>query len=168
MSEHGTGVVLVGLPGSGKSTVGRCLAQRTGRPFVDLDESITASTGRTPAEHIDGRGEETFRQLERQAVLDACRSTGAVIATGGGAVIDPLNRWAFMGHGIVCWLDAPLESLLERLSADVTVRPLLDGHQAARLAGLAQARAPYYRAADVRIDAAESAEVVTSRVIAAV
>lgn len=168
MSERREGVVLVGLSGSGKSMVGRCLAERSGRPLIDLDESIKTVTGRTPAEHIDSVGEEAFREVERQAVADACRVEGAVIATGGGAVIDPLNRWAFMRHGTVCWLDAPLASLVGRLAADPVSRPLMAGDRAARLSALAQERVPFYTAADVRIGADAPSEVVAARVQAGV
>ena len=83
------GIVLLGMPGSGKSRVGRCVAEMLRRPFIDLDEEIERSTGRSPADHIRGDGEAAFRALERRMVDTACRTTGAVIAAGGGASLDP-------------------------------------------------------------------------------
>jgi shikimate kinase/3-dehydroquinate synthase len=92
---------------------------------------------------------------------------GAVIATGGGAVIDPLNRWRLWEAGTVVWLDAPDEVLLARLAEHDEERPMLDGDAAARLAALRAARAPFYRAADVRLDASGSPEALATAVIAA-
>lgn len=161
------GVVLVGLSGSGKSTVGRCLASRLGRPFLDLDELVHHRTGRTSADLIRASGEEALRGAERDVVAEACAVEGAVIATGGGAVIDPLNRWALWGHGVVAWLDTVPERLAERLSADPVSRPLLADDPPRRLAVLAQARAPFYRAADHRFDAAGRVEEVADAILRA-
>src|SRR4029079_13417559 len=91
-------VVLVGLPGSGKSVVGRRLASRHGATFLDLDESIERSTGRTIPEIFETDGEAAFRALERAAVADLgppdpSPTLKRVISTGGGTVIDPRNRW---------------------------------------------------------------------------
>ena len=119
------GIVLVGMPGSGKTTVGRLVAERLGRSFIDTDELVEQRTGRTPAELIEERGEAAFRALEREAVTEACAVDGAVIASGGGAVLDPLNRWAFMKHGFRVRLDAPVDVLAARLWATPMSRPLL-------------------------------------------
>lgn len=165
MSERGDGVVLVGLPGSGKSVVGRCVAERSGRPFIDLDAWITRTTGRTPGQHIEREGEAAFRELERRAVEEACASAGSVIASGGGAVVDPLNRWAFMLHGTVCWLDVPVATLVERLAQDRVARPLLGDDQARQLHALAHERAAFYGGADLHVDADAESEAVTDRVL---
>ena len=90
---------------------------------------------------------------------------GAVIATGGGAVVDPLNRWQLWEAGTVVWLDAPDEVLLARLSAHDEERPMLDGDAAGRLAALRAARTPFYRAADLRVDATAPAEAVAATII---
>ncbi|HUG48554.1 MAG TPA: bifunctional shikimate kinase/3-dehydroquinate synthase [Candidatus Limnocylindria bacterium] len=145
------GIVLVGLPGSGKTAVGRCLAELLGRPFIDLDEDIEQATGRTPAQHIQQDGEAAFRALERQAVARAVQVAGAVIATGGGAPLDPLNRWAIMEHGLRVRLDVPLDRLAARLATDAVTRPLLGEDALAGLSRTAEQRAPYYRAVDVAI-----------------
>lgn len=157
-------IVLVGLPGSGKSTVGRCLAERLARPFIDLDELIEARTGRTPADLIEGEGESRFRQLEAEAIAEAVSRPGTILATGGGAIVDPLNRWALWEAGAVVWLDAADELLLSRLRSDAIVRPLLAGDVPASLARLRRARESLYRAADLRVDASASVETVTARV----
>lgn len=162
MSEpRGDGVVLVGLSGSGKSTVGACLAERIGRPFVDLDVLIAEATGRAPAEHITHDGEERFRTVEAALVDGATRRAGAVIATGGGAVIDPLNRWRLWQHGLTVWLDAPQEVLAARVAASAEPRPLLaTDDPIATLSALTTARAPFYKAADARLAADRPVEAL--------
>jgi shikimate kinase len=161
------GFVLVGLPGSGKTAVGRCLAERLGRPFIDLDEEIERAAGRSPAQIINEEGEPAFRALERRAVKDACAVAGAVIATGGGAPLDPLNRWAFMEHGLRVRLDVPLEKLAERLSGDTVTRPLLGDDPLAGLSRTADERSPIYRAVDAAADADASADTVAAGILAA-
>lgn len=161
----GPGVVLVGLPGSGKTTVGRLLAERLGRPFVDTDELIGARTGMPASEVLRTRGEPAFRALEREALLDACADPAAVVAPGAGALSDPLDRWRLWEHGRVVWLRAPEEVLLARLAADGTPRPLLEGSPAERLAALADERAPFYRAADAIVDGSGPPERVAEDVV---
>jgi 3-dehydroquinate synthetase/shikimate kinase len=145
------GIVLVGLPGSGKSVVGRLLARRLGRPFVDTDDLVEHRTGRSPAEVIDQDGEPAFRAAERAAI--GAIAGGAVVATGGGTLNDPLNRWDLWRHGTAVWLQAPEESLVTRVAADDTIRPLLRPDPLAGLRRLAADRAPFYRAADLVADA---------------
>ncbi|HVM31367.1 MAG TPA: bifunctional shikimate kinase/3-dehydroquinate synthase [Candidatus Limnocylindrales bacterium] len=164
MSE---GIVLVGLPGSGKSAVGRNLAERLDRPFFDLDAEIARAAGRSPAEIIDNDGEPAFRALERRALEKACSEPRAVIGTGGGTPLDPLNRWTLMSHGLRVRLDAPLDRLADRLASDTVSRPLLGSDLLAGLSRTAEARAAVYRAVDVTIDASEPVDVVAGRVIEA-
>src|SRR5689334_18079089 len=144
-------IVLVGLSGSGKSSVGRQIASRLGRPFLDLDDAITRRTGRTPARLIESEGEAAFRALEAAEVDAAVRVPDVVIATGGGAVIDPLSRWALWGAGVTVWLDGPDDRLVARVSRHAETRPLLTGDPAARLARQRTEREPFYAAADVRV-----------------
>ena len=113
-------LVLVGLPGSGKSAVGRRLAQRHGAAFIDLDERIEADAGRTIPEIFANDGEATFRTLERRAVLDLGPADpdpaiARVIASGGGTVADPRNRWALYRGRASIWLDGRPEVLAQRL-----------------------------------------------------
>jgi len=154
----GDGIVLVGLPGSGKSEVGRLLAQRLGRPLVDTDEVVERRTGRSPATIIQEDGEAAFRTAERVAIRAI--QPGAVVATGGGALNDPLNRWDLWAHGTAVWLDAPADALARRLVTDKVRRPLLGHDPAAGLARLGDERAPFYRASDLRADADRPASVV--------
>jgi len=161
------GIVLVGLSGSGKSTVAAAVAERLGRPLVDLDVDITQRQGAQPAQIIEARGEVAFRADEAAAVALACGVDGAVIATGGGAVIDPLNRWALWAAGVVVWLDAPNELLLSRLAVHDETRPLLSGDAAGRLASQRARRERFYRAADVRVDASAPTDVVVEAVVEA-
>src|SRR5687768_5182691 len=141
------GVVLVGMPTSGKSTVGRLVAERLGRRLVDTDELMAASTGVPMAEYIRRHGEAAARAEESKAVLDACAVPGTVISTGGGAALDPLNRWALWHHGTVAWLDVDGAELLKRLAADGVPRPTLEPYGAGRVAAVLAERSPVYRAA---------------------
>lgn len=161
-------IVLVGLSGSGKSTIGRLVAERLGRVFIDLDADITKREGASPASLINQRGEAQFRDLEAIAVHQAATVEGAVIATGGGAVIDPLNRWALWHAGSVVWLDAAEDVLVARLAADDEERPLLADDAQARLADLRRWRLPYYRSADHRVDASGGLNEVADAVIVAI
>jgi shikimate kinase len=148
-------LVLIGLMGAGKTSVGEQCARRLGRPFLDTDELIEGTTGQTIAEIFRGGGEPTFRALERQAVADACASPQPlVIACGGGAVLDPDNRACLRGSGLVVWLRAAPEVLAGRLRHDRGVRPLLTGSRVdEELDRLAEARADAYEAsAHVSVD----------------
>lgn len=166
MSEVGPGVVLVGMPASGKSTVGRLVAEQLERRFVDTDELIERRVGMSVPTYLDRHGESAFREVEAQAVTDACAMRGAVIAVGGGAVLDPLNRWALWHHGIVGWLDVDPERLLSRLKADAVARPTVKPYRAARLAAVLAERSFAYRAADLRLDAAREPSRVADELVA--
>lgn len=104
-------VVLIGMPGCGKSAVGREIARRMGRSFFDLDEEIRRMAGRTPEEIIRSDGEEAFRDLEAQAVRELEPKNGAVIACGGGTVLRPENVDRLRANGTLLYLYRPLESL---------------------------------------------------------
>ncbi|HYI66315.1 MAG TPA: bifunctional shikimate kinase/3-dehydroquinate synthase, partial [Candidatus Limnocylindrales bacterium] len=158
MSDAGAGIVLVGMPASGKSTVGRLVAARLGRPFLDTDELVAGHAGMPMADYIRRHGEAAARALESKAVLEACAVPGAVIATGGGAALDPLNRWGLWHHGTVAWLDLAGDELLKRLRADGVPRPTLEPYDEERLTMVLADRAPVYRAADIRLDASGSPE----------
>jgi len=141
-------LALVGLMGAGKSTVGRRCAERLGRPFVDTDELVEQLARMTVAECFESLGESGFRELERQAVVDACMSPEPlVIACGGGAVLDAENRRHLRDAGFVVWLQAPPEVLAQRVGGG-DGRPLLvDGEAAiATLERLAVIREAAYEA----------------------
>src|SRR5688500_1502895 len=153
MPEAGPGVVLVGMPGSGKSTVGRIVAERLGRPFVDTDALFEQVQGVPVPDYLLENGEAAFREAEAAAVARACAVRGAVVGAGGGAVLEPLNRWALWHHGVVAWLDAPAEVLSARLHADPIQRPTFQPYDADRLASVQAERSGFYRAADLTLDA---------------
>ena len=143
-------VVLVGLPGSGKSAVGRRLAQRHGATFVDLDDVIERRVGRTVPAIFADEGEDAFRRYEREAVLslgpaDPDPRLRRVIATGGGAAIDPRNRWLLYRGRFPVWLDASAEALGHRIGRSPNVRPLIAGRDpVVTIRELAVARERFY------------------------
>ena len=105
-------IVLTGMPGSGKSTVGKLLAEKLGRPFVDTDLLITEKTGKTPAELISQQGEAAFRDIESDVIRQIALTNGSIIATGGGAILRDENIDALKMNGRLFFLDRPLEQLL--------------------------------------------------------
>ena len=104
-------IVLCGMPSCGKTTVGKKIAHLTGRQFVDTDDMIRESTGREIPEIFATDGEAAFRSLEREAVASAAKLSGAVIATGGGAVTFCENVDALRQNGMIFFIDRPLECL---------------------------------------------------------
>lgn len=161
-------VVLVGLSGSGKSTVGRLLAVRLGRPLLDTDNLIVDLAGRTIPELFAAEGEAAFRIVERQAVAQAVDGPPAVIATGGGAPVDAANREVLWRGNFVVWLDAPVATLVGRLGRGGAGRPLLADGVAERLTALSSARRQIYATAHLRLDTSRcSASDVTAAILAA-
>ncbi|HET7474130.1 MAG TPA: bifunctional shikimate kinase/3-dehydroquinate synthase [Candidatus Limnocylindrales bacterium] len=159
-------VVLVGLPGSGKSAVGRRLAHRHDARFVDLDEAIERAAGRSIPEIFADRGEAGFRALERGAVAELGPADGeaairTVVATGGGAVLDPRNRWALYRGRLPVWLDVRPEVLAQRLRRSPNVRPLIAGRDPmGAIRDLARDRERFYSAAHRLNGVAELATIV--------
>ena len=149
---RGTGLVLVGYRGSGKSSVGRTVAARLGRPFADLDREIEASEGRTVRAVFAEGGEAAFRAIEAQVlgrvVIDPSLA-GGVISTGGGAVLAEANRRALRRFGMVAWLSTDpgvLAGRLARSSQALIDRPSLTGLGTLdEIAGVLAARTPVYR-----------------------
>src|SRR5439155_1592138 len=127
-------VILTGFMATGKTEVGRRLARRLGRPFVDIDGLVEAASGKKVAELFASDGEARFRQLERAAVAEACLVPEAVIATGGGTLLDPENRRRLAASGPIVCLAASPEEILRRVG-DPGSRPLLaDGSAGGRCA----------------------------------
>ncbi len=162
-------LVLIGLPGSGKSAVGRRLAHAHHAEFVDLDAAIETLAGAPPAVIFEREGEGAFRAHEA-AAIEALgephrgHPLTRVIATGGGAVVAPRNRWRLFRDRRVVWLDAPDGVLVRRLERSPTPRPLLAGRDPLRaLEGLRSARLRFYAAAP-RVDAIGRPDEVTPRV----
>lgn len=145
---------LVGFMGSGKTTVGRLLAQRLGWAFVDLDETLEQRQGRTIAQIFAEQGEAFFRQIERvllEETLARAEQVPTVIALGGGTFAQPANFELVRSYGgVVIWLDCPLEELRRRCRG-MTNRPLF--RDAASFEQLYRQRLPFYQKADFRVDA---------------
>ncbi len=165
-----TNVVLIGMMGSGKSSVGRRVAERTGMEFIDLDEVIEDHSGRTIPELFDEGGEELFRRCETEALREVMSATHAVIATGGGIVTRAENRRLLKDLGKVFWLDAPASELLERIGEDEN-RPMLRGGDALKRieALVAERREQYADASDYHLDTTEGTEEeMAERIVAAI
>lgn len=138
-------LVLVGLPGSGKSTVGRQLARRLGLPFTDTDHAIEQRIGCSIREFFEREGEAAFRDIEEATIAEQVQQAVGVLATGGGAVLRPANRERLRAGGHVVYLRSTPEELFRRLRND-TNRPLLQvDDPLARLRALYDERDPLYR-----------------------
>ena len=135
-------VYLVGMPGSGKSTVGAELAGRLGVPFVDLDVEIARAEGRSVTEIFDADGEAGFRALEARALLAASIQDPSVIACGGGVVLEPANRMTLRNTGTCVFLDVPIAVLDARIEPNAE-RPLI--RASGDLQRLLEQREPLYR-----------------------
>jgi shikimate kinase len=139
-------VFLVGMMGAGKTTVGRILARRLGREFLDCDREIVERTGVPIATIFEIEGEEAFRRRESAVLADLAGRNAAVIATGGGAVLAEENRRLMRSSGTVVYLHTTVDHLVDRTRRD-SARPLLaKGDRRAKLAELVATRDPLYRA----------------------
>lgn len=148
MTPH---LILVGLPGAGKTTIGRLVAQRLGRPFLDFDEEIERRESIRVSEIFANRGEPYFRALERSLTLELADASGMVLAPGGGWMMDPVGVAALRRRGRIIHLLVTPETALQRLSAgpELGSRPLLAaGDPLATLRRLWTEREAAYRAAD--------------------
>jgi shikimate kinase len=158
-------VVLVGLMGVGKSTVGRKLASLLGRDFVDADEAIVEAAQRSIPEIFEAFGEAHFRDGERRVIARLIDEGHGVIATGGGAFVDPTTRAAVLEKGIAVWIDCDIDTLVERTSRRGN-RPLLkDGDPREILTRLARERAPFYGEAHIRVVSEPGPHADTARAI---
>ena len=161
-------LVLVGLPGSGKTAVGRRIAARHGSAFVDLDDEIEAAAGRPIPEIFAAEGEAGFRRRERAVIAalgpaDKGAVLRRVISPGGGAIVDPRNRWALFRGRAVAWLDVRPEVLAQRLRRSPVVRPLVaGGDPLGRVRTLAASRERFYGAATRINGVAEVGSVVAA------
>lgn len=145
-------LVLTGFMGTGKTTVGRLVAEQLGRPFVDMDALIEQRAGLSIPAIFATRGEAAFRRMERELCHELAARDGLVIATGGGALIDPVNRALMIGSGVVICLEASPDVLLARLQMQQN-RPLLDGSALPeRIHALLKTRRAAYAALPYHLD----------------
>ena len=159
-------IVMVGLMGCGKSAVGRRLAARLGLPFVDADEEIEKAAGQTIADIIAEHGEPYFREGERKVLARLMRSGPQVLATGGGAFMNPETRAVIAERGISVWLKAELPLLLRRVGKRNN-RPLLkDGDPEVVMQKLMDVRYPIYAQADITVESRDVPhDVIVSEII---
>ena len=159
-------IVLVGLMGAGKSSIGRRVAQHLDIPFVDADAEVEAAAGCSIADIFEHYGEAAFRDGERRVIARLLEGPPTVLATGGGAFIDPETRGLILENSVSVWLRADLKTLIDRTTGR-THRPLLNtGDPKKTLAKLMDDRYPIYSKADIVVDTgSDSAAVTCNRVI---
>jgi shikimate kinase len=163
----GDNVILVGFMGAGKSSVGRLLARRLGRCFVETDDLIVGRDGRAIPDIFRQDGEEAFRRLETEAVEALALKSDDVIATGGGLPCREGRMDALRALGTVVWLRGDLDELLGRARRGGQ-RPMLDGRTPDEIDVLYRAREPYYAQAHLTVDTAGlTIDQVVHRIVAA-
>lgn len=149
-------IVLVGLMGAGKSCIGRKLAARLGLPFVDADAEIEKAAGCSISEIFEQHGEQAFRDGERRVIARLLEDGPQVVASGGGAYMDPKTRKTIARHAVSVWLRADLDLLVRRTSRRNT-RPLLrTGDPREILGRLIDERYPVYAKADITVDSEDA------------
>jgi shikimate dehydrogenase len=157
ISQKTRNIVLVGMPGCGKTTAGRNIAKATCKEFIDSDEVITKTEGRSPSEIIKSDGEIRFREIETNILEELCKESGKIIATGGGAVTVPKNLDIMRQNGTVIFLQRPIERL------DISDRPL-----SIDLPTLYEKRLPMYKTfADAEVEGKENPEETATAILAA-
>ena len=148
-----TSIALIGFMGTGKTAAGEALAEKLGKEFVELDSLIEQKAGKTIPEIFQQGGEVSFRELEIEVVREVAENKDAVIACGGGVVLNKINIDRLRKECIIVYLTASPEAILKRTSGDENERPLLKaGSRALTIRELLKFRKPFYeRAADIRI-----------------
>ena len=163
-------IVLIGYRGSGKSTVGRRLASRMERRFVDTDDLIESQEGQI-SDIVESHGWDYFRALEKKIIEKVSKENNLVIALGGGAVLDPVNIVNLERNGFIIWLKADQQTLLKRVDEDPgtnTRRPTLTGKGTLEeLEEMISAREPFYeKASEIKIDTSMlNAEAIVERIL---
>ncbi|MFM1815918.1 MAG: shikimate kinase [Pseudomonadota bacterium] len=153
----GRSIVMVGMMGCGKSAIGKRLAQALDLPFVDADEEIEKAAGKSIAEIFAEHGEPHFRDGERKVIARLLGGGPQVLATGGGAFMEPRTRAAVRTHGVSVWLNADIEVLIRRVARRDN-RPLLKATDPARkMRELLEQRTPFYAEADLTIESRDVA-----------
>ncbi|BAZ45383.1 shikimate kinase [Chondrocystis sp. NIES-4102] len=157
---QGLNIYLIGMMGSGKTTIAQALAQELKYRFLDTDQIIEAIARKPITQIFQTEGEAYFRQLETKVLAELSVYTRSVIATGGGIIQQQIN-WSYLRHGLIIWLDVDLAILKKRLAQDET-RPLAD-----KLESLLAKRRPLYEQADLHLTITEekTPEEVSAQII---
>ncbi len=167
---QGLNIYLIGMMGSGKSTVGPLLAKHLGYSFLDTDTTIEQLVGQSVTEIFQTVGETEFRQIETQVLAEVSAHLRLIVATGGGIPIEQEN-WNHLHQGLVIWLDPPIEVLVERLKDDTT-RPLLANSTdlQSKLEIMLAKRRERYSEADIQISIAQNltAKEIVDHILAAI
>jgi shikimate kinase len=146
-------LILIGLPGAGKSTHGRKAARQLRRPFIDLDRRIAHLAGKSVTQIFRQDGESAFRALEKTATAALAIEPPSIVAPGGGWMMDPANVELVKPGAIIIWLQVSPVVAVQRMGARIRLRPLLaTGDPVEKLGGLLERRAARYAAADAVID----------------
>ena len=160
-------IVLIGMMGAGKSSLGTRLAERLKLAFVDADAEVEAAAGMSIAEIFEAHGEAAFRDGERRVIARLLKTGPQVLALGGGAFVDAATRAEVLDKAISIWLDVPVDELVERVKRKPGKRPLLantDVHQ--NVTRLMREREPLYAEADIRADIrGKSHDAATDRLV---
>ena len=166
-----TNIALIGFMGVGKTAVGKCLAEKLGKDFVELDALIERKAGKTIPRIFQQDGEVAFRELEIEAAKEASEKKNVVIACGGGVVLNKINIDRLRQESLLVYLKASPEVILRRTSSDTNERPLLDtANKALEVRELLKFRQPFYeKAADITIDTSKlDIDSVANQIIAKV
>ena len=162
-------IVLVGLMGAGKTSVGRRLAEKLSIPFVDADHEIEAAAGKSIKEIFADHGEPYFREGERRVIQRLIGNGAQVLATGGGAYMNDETRQRIQESGISVWLKAEFDVLMRRVKRRATAdRPMLQGDPAQRIRDLIALRYPFYAEADMTVMSREVPhDIIVNEIVAA-
>ncbi len=164
-TQSGKSIVLVGLMGAGKSSVGRKLAEKMSMDFTDADEEISKAAGRSIEDIFEDYGEDAFRDVEERVILRLLDESPRVLATGGGAFMNPRTRTQISERGISVWLRADLDVLVKRTRRRGG-RPLLKNKDPrATLQQLIIEREPVYAKADITVDSSNEGPEITAQQI---
>jgi shikimate kinase len=150
-------IALIGFMGTGKTAVGKLLAERLGREFIEMDALIEEKVGKTIPEIFKQDGEITFREREVEATREVAEKENVVIACGGGIVLNQINIDRLRKQSMIVYLTASPDAILKRTSSDKNERPLLVAEdKASKVDALLKLRKPFYeRAADITVDTSE-------------
>ncbi|MEA5510893.1 shikimate kinase [Crocosphaera sp. UHCC 0190] len=164
---QGVNIFLIGMMGTGKTTVGQVLAKRLSYRFFDTDVLIERVTQQTINDIFATEGEEAFRDIESQVLAELAAYTKSIIATGGGIILQQKN-WSYLHHGLIIWLDSPVDLLIKRLAEDTT-RPLLKATDLnLKLEFLLEQRRSLYAQSDlhIRINDQQTPDDIVTQILA--